>query len=533
MFPLFGIVMVFVGIAGGVVASNKQTSKKLAQAKRDADDYLATKLAHIENKKQRIIKKNHRSTAEYQQTILEDLNTQRADNVTRETRIRQHDEYLRQLANRIDDDEIRFNEIKATNAQNKQHVKETLAHADQLIVDRHAVLNQRSLLDDETVKQMVLDDTKTELDRERDVEVKYMTESTETYANRIADNVIIEAIQRGPEDVPRSHIERTVNVPNAETRNRLLSHDEQHLRLIETLTGTQLMFDPDEYLLLHIVTHDPIRREIVRRALNALIVSRQINNANIETQVNNARHNVNDELRETGEDVVLSLHLGAMHPDLMKIIGRLKFRTSYGQNVLYHSIEVAQIAGVLASELGLDARMARRAGMLHDIGKAIDHEVEGTHVELGVKIAETYHENPIVVNAIAAHHGDVEPISLIATLISTSDAISGARPGARSESVEEYVSRLKNLEKIADAQKGVKESYAIQAGREIRIIVNPKELNDEEMSKMTQKVRDQIEQDLTYPGKIKVTSIRKLSAVQYVGYNPNHPKRRRYANAAN
>ncbi|MHA8110554.1 ribonuclease Y [Lactobacillaceae bacterium Melli_B4] len=531
-FLLVGVVTAAAGVIGGIIASNKQTEQRLANAKQDAASYLKQKLAHIENKKLNIIKENRLRTTDYQRTILEDLNTQIADNQTREVRIRQHDEYLKQLGKRIEADEIRFNDIKATNAANKHHVKDTLEQADQLIDQRHQALNANSHLDDDTVKRMVLDDTTNELKRESDIEVKYLSESTETYASRMADNIIIEAIQRGPEDVPRSHIERSVNVPNAEIRHRLLSHDEQHLRLLETLTGTNLMFDPEEYLLLHIVTHDPIRREVVRRALNALIVSRQINNANIELQVNTARRNVNDELRETGEDVVLSLHLGTMHPDLMKIIGRLKFRTSYGQNVLYHSIEVAQIAGVIASELGLDARMARRAGMLHDIGKAIDHEVEGTHVELGVKIAETFHEDPIVVNSIAAHHGDVEPISLIATLISTADAISGARPGARSESVEEYVSRLKNLEQIADSQPGVKESYAIQAGREIRIIVNPKALSDEQMNQMTAKVKDQIEDDLTYPGKIKVTSIRKLNIIQYVGYNPNHPKRKKYAKAA-
>ncbi|MBW1604896.1 ribonuclease Y [Lactobacillus sp. Sy-1] len=525
--------MVILGAIGGIIASNRQTDQKLAAAKQKADDYLKAKLTHIQNKKRRIIQKNREQTTDYQETILEDLDTQRADNQTKAVRIRQHDEYLKQLSARINDDELRYNELKAINAQNKAGVKQTLIDADQLVTKRHQVLNENSHLDDDTVKRMVLDNTANELKRERDIEVKYLRESTETYANRIADNVIIEAIQRGPEDVPRSHIERNVNVPSAEIRNRLLSHDEQHLRLIEALTGTSLIFDPDDYLTLHIVTHDPIRREVVRRALNALIVSRQINNANIETQVNTARHNVNDELRETGEDVVLSLKLGTMHPDLMKIIGRLKFRTSYGQNVLYHSIEVAQIAGVIASELGLNPKLARRAGMLHDIGKAIDHEVEGTHVELGVKIAETYHEDPIVINAIAAHHGDVEPISLIATIISTSDAISGARPGARSESVEEYVTRLKNLEKIADTQPGVKESYAIQAGREIRIIVDPKNLSDDAMLQMTTKVKDQIENDLTYPGKIKVTAIRKLNVIQYVGYNPNHPKRKKYANAAN
>ncbi|UQS87155.1 ribonuclease Y [Nicoliella spurrieriana] len=528
MYPLVALVMMIAGVGCGVITSNKQTAKKLANAKRRARQYLDERLAEIKSKKQQVISQNQARTADYERTITEDLATQITDNQTRETRIRQHADYLKQLSSRIDDDERRYNEIKDLNAKNRAFVKQTIIQADQLVVHRHQILNEQSQLDDNTVKQMVLDETAQQLRRERDIEVKYLGESTETYANRIADNVIIEAIQRGPEDVPRSHIERNVNIPSAEIRNRLLSHDEQHLRLIETLTGTGLIFDPDDFLTLHIVTHDPIRREVVRRALNALIVSRQINNANIETQVNNARQDVNDELRETGEDVVLSLHLGAMHPDLMKIIGRLKFRTSYGQNVLYHSIEVAQLAGVIASELGLNPRLARRAGMLHDIGKAIDHEVEGTHVELGVKIAETYHEEPIVVNAIAAHHGDVEPISLIATLISTSDAISGARPGARSESVEEYVSRLKNLEKIADTQPGVKESYAIQAGREIRIIVDPKRLNDHDMSDMTKHVQAQIENDLTYPGKIKVTAIRKLNVIQYVGYNQ---KRRRYANA--
>lgn len=337
-----------------------------------------------------------------------------------------------------------------------------------------------------------------------------------------AADIIIEAIQRGPIDLPRNHIERSINVPDPIIKRRLLEHNAQHLRLIESVTGTDLFFDPDDPLLLHIGTNDPIRRETARRTLSNLIVSRHMTDMNIEVQVRNAEDEVDNALREIGENVINEMHLGWMHPDLMKIIGRLKFRTSYGQNVLYHCMEVGQMAGVMAAELGLDTQLARRAGLLHDVGKSIDHEVTGTHVELGVKLAKTYHEDPIVINAIAAHHGDVPPTNLISLLVSTSDALSGARPGARSESIEEYLQRLKNLENIANQQAGVKESYAIQAGRELRIIIDPKAMDDKQSAELTKHVRDRIQNELSYPGKIKITTIRMLKAIQYVGNWHHH-----------
>jgi ribonucrease Y len=524
---LFIPLSLLIGLMFGCVITKLRVRSQIDVARNQSQHYLKQQAEDDALQAKQILADEKQEILKYQSIADDEIMAQIEENKMWAERLDQHDKYLQDLKTRLITYTNDLNhQIDVQNQQN-QKIAETLQQAELLVSQRESLLEKISQMDKSMAHQIILTQTKQALHRDQDIEIKYNLAESKASANKVANDLLIGAIQDGPKDEPRMHIERNINLPSGDIKAKLIGKEEQHLRLLETLTGTNLIFDENIPLLLHIVTNDPIRREIVRNTIESLIISRYFTNSNIEYLVNTMTQKVNAMLRETGESVVHSLHIGRMHPDLMKIIGKLKFRTSYGQNVLYHSIEAAQLTGALAAELGLNAKLARRAGLLHDIGKAIDHEVGGTHVELGVKLTQNFGEDGVVVNAIASHHGDVEPNNSISILVATADAISGARPGARSESIEEYVSRLRNLENIANRHEGVSDSYAIQAGREIRIIVNPEMLNDSKSSILTHHVKEQIQNELTYPGKIKITTIRKLKAVQYVG----KPRKRGHAAA--
>ena len=375
-------------------------------------------------------------------------------------------------------------------------------------------LQRISGLTKEEAKTYLLSELEKELTLEKANVIKDFEQRTKEKSEKSAKEIISYAIQKCAADHTSETTVSIVELPSDEMKGRIIGREGRNIKTLETLTGIDLIIDDTPEAVV-ISGFDPLRREVAKIALEKLIDDGRIHPAKIEEMVEKAKEQLETTIREEGERAILETGVVGLHPDIVKLIGKLKYRTSYGQNVLNHSIEVSNLARIMAEELGLDPKLARRAGLLHDIGKALDHDMEGTHVEIGVDILKKYKENEMVINAVQAHHGDVEPKTMEAVLVQAADAISASRPGARRETLETYIKRLEQLEKIADSFDGVEKSFAIQAGREIRIIVKPDKINDAQMTLMARDIAKKVEDEMEYPGQIKVNIIRETRVVEY------------------
>ncbi|MBE3597713.1 MAG: ribonuclease Y [Limnochordaceae bacterium] len=436
-----------------------------------------------------------------------ELRQERAELQQVERRLLQREELLERKLEGLDQREQAL-------ARKAASVDNAMAQAEELLRRRRAELERVANMTTEEARQELIKDVEAEIQRDVARMIREAEEQAKEQADRKAKEIIAQAIQRCAVDHVAEITVSVVNLPNDEMKGRIIGREGRNIRTLETLTGIDLIIDdtPEAVILSGF---DPVRREVARLALERLVADGRIHPARIEEMVEKAQKEVDAIIREYGEQAAFEAKVPNLHPELIKLLGRLKFRTSYGQNVLKHSLEVAYLAGLMASELGANVDVARRAGLLHDIGKAVSHEVEGGHLQIGIELLRRYRESPEVIHAMACHHGDYEPQSVEAVLVTAADAISAARPGARRETLESYIKRLEKLEAIADSFEGVEKAYAIQAGREIRVIVKPERIDDAMATKMAKDISKRIEQEMEYPGQIKVTVIRETRAVEY------------------
>ena len=495
------------GFGIGIVYRKKVAEREIGSAEAEATRLINEAIRSGENRKKEMLLEAkdeiHKSRTEYEKEVKE----RRAELSKQERRLEQKEITL-------DKKTESFERKEEELAKKMAAVAETQAQADEIKKQQLATLESISGLTQEQAKDILLKSIEEEARHEAAMKIKEIEAQIKEEAEDKAREILSIAIQRCAADHAAEATVSVVALPNDEMKGRIIGREGRNIRTLETITGVDLIID-DTPEAITVSSFDPVRREIARLALEKLIADGRIHPTRIEDMVEKARKDVDRTIREEGERACYETGVHNLNPELVKILGRQKYRTSYGQNVLNHSIEVAHIAGLMAAELGVDVALAKRAGLLHDLGKSIDHEVEGSHVQLGADIARKYKENPVVINAIEAHHGDVEPKTVIAVLVQAADAVSAARPGARRENVENYIRRLQKLEELTGSYPGVDKAFAIQAGREVRIMVKPEVVNEDNMILLARDIAKKIESELEYPGQIKVNVIRETKAVEY------------------
>lgn len=496
-----------VGVYLGIQRRKQVAEKAIGSAETEANRIVSEAIKSAEAKKKEFLLEGKDELHRLRNENEKEISDRRKEVQRQERRIQQKEETLDRKMDNL--------EKKENNYQRKQkEVEQKLQEVEQVKKSQFEMLERISGYTADQAKDYLLQQLDTELDHEKSVKILDYEEKLKEESDKRARNIISLAIQRLAADQVSEATVSVVPLPNDDMKGRIIGREGRNIRTIETLTGVDLIID-DTPEAITLSSFEPVRREIARVALEKLISDGRIHPARIEETVEKARREVEATIKAEGERTVVELGVNNIHPELVKLLGRLKYRTSYGQNVLRHSIEVAYISGMIASELGLNPTVAKRAGLLHDIGKALDHEMEGSHIQLGVEVARKYKESDAVIHAIHAHHGDVEAKTVVACIVQAADAISAARPGARRENIENYIKRLQQLEEVGKSFPGVDSCFAIQAGREIRVMVKPEQINDDKMAPLARDISKKIEQELEYPGQIKVNIIRESRVSDY------------------
>ncbi|MEW6530757.1 MAG: ribonuclease Y [Thermodesulfobacteriota bacterium] len=508
------LVVCLVGIAAGYAAARILDKSRMQTAKADAEEILKTANKEAETIKKEALLQAKDKLFQSRTELENEIKDRRGELASREARLLKKEENLERKSGQIEGKEAtlakREKEIESAHGRVKEKEKE----ADQLIAKQSQKLEQLAGLSMNEAKEMILKRAEEETRLESGRIIRLIEEETKAQSDKKAKEIIGSAINRYAADFVAERTVSVVPLPNEEMKGRIIGREGRNIRAMEAATGIDLIIDdtPEAVILSG---YNPVRREVARISLERLISDGRIHPARIEEVVKKVSQEIEEAIQEAGQQASFDVGVHGINPELIKLVGKLKYRTSFAQNVYQHSIEVAFLSGIMAAELGLNQKKAKRAGLLHDIGKAVDHEVEGAHAIIGAEIARRYGEPPLIVNAIAAHHGDEEPTSTLAVLVQAADTLSAARPGARREMLENYVKRLEDLERIADSFKEVGKSFAIQAGREVRIIVENSNIGDEGLALLAKEIRKKIEKELSYPGQIKIVVIREARAVEY------------------
>ena len=511
MSPIIAIILIIValaiGMAAGFLYRQNVTEKKIGRTEEYANNLLAEATHKAEEKKKEAILEAKEEVIRLRSELDKEVRDRRNEVSKQERRLNQREETLDKKLDNLEAREESLNE-KYKEAERIE------AEAQKLHDQQQSELERISNMTMEEAKDVLISRIQKDAYHDAAVMVRDIESRAKEEADKKARNIISLAIQKCAADQVAETTVSVVALPNDDMKGRIIGREGRNIRTLETATGVDLIIDDTPEAVI-ISAFDPVRREVARIALEKLIMDGRIHPARIEEMVEKAKREVDNQIREAGEQAIFETNLHGIHHELVKLLGRMRYRTSYGQNVLKHSIEVSHLAGIMAAELGADVNLAKRAGLLHDIGKSIDHEVEGTHVTIGAELAKKYHESDAVVHCIMAHHNDVEPTTVEAVLVQAADAISAARPGARRESIENYIKRLEKLEEIANSFEGVDKSFAIQSGREVRIMVKPEDVNDAGTLILAKEIVKRIENEMEYPGQIKVSVIRETRSVEF------------------